>query len=416
MGCTLKEEAAMKDPVSFRSCILEITRCAQIGAEAFVLVMVFSVLSVRAQTLSVLHTFIAGTDGAMPFAGLLLDAGNLYGTTEIGGPASAGTVFKLDGHGNEALYAFTGGINGQLPSSSLIRDAAGNFYGTIFAGGSQGKGAVYTISKNGKERILYSFKGQPDGENPYPALLRDAQGNFYGTTYIGGTSGEGVAFKLDAMGTETVLHSFTGGQDGRFPYASLIMDDAGNLCGTTLDGGPQDLGVVFKLDANGNETVLYRFAGGEDGAYPFAGLFRDHRGNLYGTTFMGGGNGCGGQGCGTVFKLDSSGRETVLYSFQELHGANPYGGLIHDSDGNLYGATLAGGPSNAGVVYKLNRQGQQTVLYSFTGGPDGAYPYATLVRDTAGNLYGTTWEGGDLTCNNPNGPYGCGVVFKLAPE
>jgi len=406
----------MRVLVSFRSCILGISARAAIVTQAVLLAMVVSGLSARAQTISILHTFVAGGDGAMPFGSVLIDDGNLYGTTEIGGPASAGTVFKLDRHGNEALYAFTGGMNGQLPLSSLIRDAAGNFYGTIFAGGTHSKGALYTISRNGKERTLYSFKGQPDGENPYPALLRDAQGNFYGTTYIGGTRGEGVAFKLDATGAETVLHSFTGGQDGRFPYASLIMDDAGNLYGTTLDGGPQDLGVVFKLDTEGNETVLYRFAGGADGAYPFAGLFRDHRGNLYGTTFMGGGNGCGGQGCGTVFKVDSSSKETVLYRFEELHGANPYGGLIHDSDGNLYGTTLAGGVFNSGVVYKLNRQGQQTVLYSFTGGADGAYPYATLVRDAAGNLYGTTWEGGDVTCTNPNGPYGCGVVFKLAPK
>lgn len=406
----------MKVLVSFRGCILGILERAPSATQVLLLAMVFSVLSARAQTISILHTFVAGGDGAMPFGSVLLHDGNLYGTTEIGGPASAGTVFKLDRHGNEALHAFTGGMNGQLPLSSLIRDAAGNFYGTIFAGGTHSKGAIYTISKNGKERTLYSFKGQPDGENPYPALLRDAQGSFYGTTYIGGIRGEGVAFKLDATGAETVLHSFTGGQDGRFPYASLIMDDAGNLYGTTLDGGPEDLGVVFKLDTGGNETVLYWFAGNADGAYPFAGLLRDHRGNLYGTTFMGGGHGCGGQGCGTVFKLDSSGKETVLYRFEELHGANPYGGLIHDSDGNLYGTTLAGGVFNSGVVYKLNRQGQQAVLYSFTGGADGAYPYATLVRDAAGNLYGTTWEGGDLTCNNPNGPYGCGVVFKLAPK
>jgi uncharacterized repeat protein (TIGR03803 family) len=383
----------------------------------FVIVMGFFAASLaRAQTLTVLHTFGGGTDGAMPYAGLTRDAaGILYGVTEIGGSANQGTVFKLDGHGKETVLHSFGATNGQLPLSSLIRDAAGNLYGTIFGGGSSGYGAVYTLDKHGKENALYSFSGKADGANPYAALLRDAKGNFYGTTYIGG-AGVGVVFKLDKAGKQTVLHTFTEGGDGRFPYASLIRDHEGNLYSTTLDGGPNDAGTVFKLDQRSNETILYSFTrGAPAGSYPFAELIRDAAGNLYGTTFMGG-TGCDGVGCGVVFKLDTKGEETVLHSFKGSDGANPYAGLIRDSNGNFYGTTLDGGSYNAGVVYKLNKNGKETVLYNFTGGSDGAYPYATLVRDATGNLYGTTWEGGDLTCNNPNGPYGCGVVFKLAPQ
>ncbi len=375
----------------------------------------FAASVARAQTLIVLHTFHGGTDGAMPFAGLTRDAaGNLYGVTEIGGAANQGTVFKLDGHGKETVLHSFGATNGQLPLSSLIRDAAGNLYGTIFGGGSSGYGAVYKVGKNGKERALYSFSGKADGANPYATLLRDANGNLYGTTYIGG-AGVGVVFKLDGHGKETVLHTFREGGDGRFPYASLIRDQQGNLYSTTLDGGPDDAGTVFKLDKNNNETILHTFTmGAAAGSYPFAGLLRDAAGNLFGTTFMGG-TGCNGLGCGVVFKLDTNGKETVLHSFKGSDGANPYAGLIRDSAGTFYGTTLDGGFSNAGVVYKLNKNGTETALYNFTGGSDGAYPYATLVRDSAGNLYGTTWEGGDLTCDNPNGPYGCGVVFKLTP-
>ena len=407
----------MTNPAQLRGLISGMLNASAAPTFAVVLMMGFFAASLaRAQTLSVLHTFHGGTDGALPYAGLVRDAaGNIYGATEIGGTANQGTVFKLDGHGKETVLHSFGGTNGQLPLSGLIRDAAGNLYGTIFGGGSSSNGAVYKVNKHGKEQALYSFTGKADGANPYAALLRDAKGNFYGTTYIGG-AGVGVVFKLDKAGKETVLHTFTEGGDGRFPYASLIRDHQGNLYSTTLDGGPDDAGTVFKLNKRGQETILYSFTrGAPAGSYPFAGLLGDAAGNLYGTTFMGG-TGCNGLGCGVVFKLDTNGKETVLHTFKGSDGANPYAGLIRDADGNFYGTTLAGGPSDAGVVYRLNKNGKETVLYNFTGGPDGAYPYATLVRDSAGNLYGTTWEGGDLTCNNPNGPYGCGVVFKLTPR
>lgn len=405
----------MTNPVQHRSRIVRRCRglasAARAGAAILVLASVVA-SSADAQTFTVLHTFHGGNDGALPYAGVIRDAaGNIYGVTEIGGSANQGTVFKLDGHGKETVLHSFGATNGQIPLSALIRDAAGNLYGTILGGGSSGYGAVYRVQKSGKESALYSFSGKSDGANPYAALLRDANGNFYGTTYIGG-AGVGVVFKLDKAGKETVLHTFTEGGDGRFPYASLIPDDQGNLYSTTLDGGPDDAGVVFKLDKRGKETILYTFTmGSSAGAYPFSGLLRDAAGNLYGTAFMG-----GDTNVGVVYKLDKNGTETVLHSFKKSDGANPYAGLIRDSNGNFYGTTLAGGSSDAGVVYKLDTRGKETVLYSFTGGTDGAYPYATLVRDPVGNIYGTTWEGGDLTCKNPNGPYGCGVVFKLTPR
>jgi uncharacterized repeat protein (TIGR03803 family) len=252
--------------------------------------------------------------------------------------------------------------------------------------------------------VLHTFNGSPtDRAIPGAAhLIGDSAGNLYGTTESGGASGAGVVFKLNKTG-ETVLYSFTGGADGWSPVAGLIRDSAGNLYGTTFGGGARfgesGSGVVFKLDTTGTETVLYSFTGGADGGSPAAGLIRDSAGNLYGTTELG-----GVSGAGVVFKLDTTGTETVLHSFTGPGGENPYAGLIADSAGNLYGTTYGGGASGSGVVFKLDTTGTETVLYSFTGGADGGSPVAGLIRDSAGNLYGTTYEGGTSDA---------GVVFKL---
>src|SRR5580700_2417129 len=194
--------------------------------------------------------------------------------------------------------------------------------------------------------------------------------------------------------TETVLHSFAS-LPGRNPYAGVIRDSAGNFYGTTRYGGTAFEGAVYSVDATGQGKVLYSFWNGEDGGQPFAGVIRDAAGNLYGTTFQGGifTHHCGG-GCGVVYKVDPSGRETVLHRFKGSDGSGPYAGVIRDSAGNLYGTTYAGGAANAGVVYKLDAAGAFTVLYSFTGGADGANPYAGVILDSAGNLYGTTEGGG----------------------
>jgi len=259
-------------------------------------------------------------------------------------------------------------------------------------------------------RVLYSFTGGTDGAVP-AGLLRDAAGNLYGVTEFGGDLnclppyGCGTVFKMDKAGKETVLHSFTMA-DGAFPLGTLIRDPLGNLYGTTSDSGPSGQGTVFKLDKGGNERVLYSFSGGADGGGPEAGVIRDATGNLYGTTAGGGNN----NNDGVVFKVDETGHETVLHTFDGTDGGGPEAPLVRDAGGNLYGTTVFGGAYDWGTVFKLDKAGNESVLHSFTGGTDGRDPYAPLVRDAAGHLYGTTWEGGDDSCN---GGLGCGVVFKL---
>jgi uncharacterized repeat protein (TIGR03803 family) len=371
---------------------------------------------------TILHSFAGDPDGEFPYGGLVQDAaGNLYGTTAGWGGTSAGTVFKLDTTNKETvLYSFAGSPDGAVPYGGLVRDAAGNLYGTTSGGGTQNLGAVFRLDTTNKETVLYSFAGSPDGRGPFLAgLILDASGNLYGTTVQGGRNDLGTVFKLDTTGKETVLYSFMRGSDGLGPFGSLVRDGAGNLYGTTFGGGIHGLGTVFKLGPSGKETVLHSFAGGTaDGEESVAGLIRDAAGNLYGTTPYGGRTGCiGGQGnnCGTVFKIDTSGKETVLYDFCSVSGCidgeNPYGGLVRDTAGNLYGTTFGGGIYGLGTVFKLDTTGTETVLYSFTVLPDGAHPGAGLVRDKAGNLYGTTDIGGGTGC----GGTGCGTVFKVDP-
>jgi uncharacterized repeat protein (TIGR03803 family) len=381
--------------------------------------------SARAQTYgeSLLHSFKGAPDGASPAAGLIRDAaGNLYGTTLLGGDPSCtqwqgnlcGVVFKIANTGTEkVLYRFTGTPDAASPLAGVVRDAAGNLYGTAWAGGvSGGCGAVYKVSK-GKETVLHSF-GATDGCQPDAALIRDKAGNLYGTTGGGGPSGYGTVFKLDTSGTETVLHFFGGPPDGESPFAGLVRDAKGNFYGTTINGGI-GYGTVYEVFANGTEKVLYSFTGGVDGGYPYGGLVRDPKGNLYGTTEYGGpGSGtCEGgdfpAGCGVLFKVDTSGNESVIYSFTGTpDGFYPLGGLVRDAAGNLYGTTLMGGKLGFGTVFKVRQNGKRILLHSFRGGTkDGANPYGGVIRDAAGNFYGTTYAGG--RSNN-------GTVFKLTPE
>src|ERR1022692_3047842 len=210
------------------------------------------------------------------------------------------------------------------------------------------------------EIVLHSFGCPPKGANPYAGVIRDSAGNLYGTAANGGAANKGVVFKLDTSGHQTVLYSFTGGADGGYPYAGVIRDSDGNLYGTTYYGGGANAGVVYKLDTTGHETVLYSFTGGADGGAPFAGVIRDPAGNLYGTTYFG-----GTANAGVVYKLDTAGHETVLYSFTGVaDGRHPQAGVIRDPAGNLYGTAYSGGTANAGVVYKLDTAGHETVLYT----------------------------------------------------
>jgi uncharacterized repeat protein (TIGR03803 family) len=362
----------------------------------------------------VLYRFQNSPDGSQPWAELVRDsAGNLYGTTYQGG-ANMGTVFKVDSNGKETvLYTFPNsvGSDGAKPFSPLILDNAGNLYGTTAAGGGAfDAGTVLRINKRDKETVLYSFQGSPDGQLPVSGLLRDAAGNLFGTTVAGGDSGNGTVFHLDKSGKETVLYSFAGGTDGSAPNGSLARDAAGNFYGTTSTGAGsgcydrQGCGSVFMLDRTGKEIVLHKFTGGKDGSLPYADVIRDAAGNLYGTTSEG-----GAFDKGTVFKLDKTGKETMLYYFTGgKDGAFPYGRLLRDGSGNLYGTSGGGGAFGKGTVFKLDATGKkEIVLHSFAGGSDGEQPVAGLIRDAAGNFYGTTLFGGDVAQD--------GVVFKITP-
>jgi len=260
---------------------------------------------------------------------------------------------------------------------------------------------VFKVTASGKEAVLYTFTGIGGDGFPQSGVVRDSSGNLYGMTPNGGTSNAGTVFKLDPTGKKTVLHSFTGSNDGGFPVAGLVLDATGNLYGTT-QGGSSIAGTVFKLDSNGKMTVLYTFTGSNDGGTPKAGVIRDAHGNLYGTTNLG-----GTDGVGTVFKVTAQGQETVLHNFTGgSDGWLPFGGgLVRDSAGNLYGTTPQGGSNDFGVVFKIDTKGNETILHTFSGS-DGKIPYGTLILDKAGNLYGTTYQGG---------AYGGGVVFKIAP-
>jgi len=378
-------------------------------ALAGLLALVFTSASAApAQTFSLVYQFRSGTGGINPYAGVVRDAtGNLFGTTYNDGAFASGTVFTINPAGKEkVLHSFnqTQG-DGAFPwYGTLARDASGNLYGTTYLGGTASQlccGTVFKVTASGKEAVLYTFTGIGGDGFPQSGVVRDSSGNLYGMTPNGGTSNAGTVFKLDPTGKKTVLHSFTGSNDGGFPVAGLVLDATGNLYGTT-QGGSSIAGTVFKLDSNGKMTVLYTFTGSNDGGTPKAGVIRDAHGNLYGTTNLG-----GTDGVGTVFKVTAQGQETVLHNFTGgSDGWLPFGGgLVRDSAGNLYGTTPQGGSNDFGVVFKIDTKGNETILHTFSGS-DGKIPYGTLILDKAGNLYGTTYQGG---------AYGGGVVFKIAP-
>jgi uncharacterized repeat protein (TIGR03803 family) len=333
-----------------------------------------------------LHSF-NGASGRGPSAGLLRDAaGNFYGTAVEGGksnhnecPLGCGVVFKLGETGRPTvLHKFTGNPDGYFPEALLVEDSAGNLFGTTILGGVHGSGTVFTVDKTGSQEIvLYDFAGAADGAAPYPGVILDAAGDLYGVTFEGGTGtacnfGCGTVFEVDMTGRKTVLHNFDGGADGAGPDSVLLFDSQGNIYGTTEAGGNGECGgtgcgTVFELspqsDGSWKETVLYAFcslSGCTDGEEPGTGpLVRDSAGNLYGTTYFGGASqNCNGVGCGAIFKLDAGGKETVLHSFTDrTDGAFPAAGLIRDAAGTLYGTASSGGDAGCtdgcGTVFKI---------------------------------------------------------------
>ena len=312
-----------------------------------------------------------------------------------------------------AVYSFTGGSDGGIPLAGLMIDEAGHLYGTGSYGGPGGYGVVFKVNQSGKETVLHGFTGGADGANPQASLVMDALGNLYGTTMAGGAAGVGTVFKITKKGNETVLYSFTGGTDGASPIAALTMDKARNLYGTTTAGGSTGNGTVFRLSppkqkgGNWTEKVLYSFGQGTDGATPVAGVTLDAKHNLYGTTSVG-----GSSGNGTVFQLKpskSGWKENILYNFQgTTDGSVPYAGVILDSSGNLYGGATGGGTETGGTIFELTPSSSGwtfTVLYNIPGWPLSG-PFRNLMMDASGNLYGTTHCDGSSD----------GTVYELTPS
>jgi uncharacterized repeat protein (TIGR03803 family) len=349
--------------------------------------------------------------------------GNFYGTTQSGGVFDEGTVFTITTTGAESvLYSFDSAPDASNPAAPLVLGTDGNFYGTAQSNGAFGSqetdGAIFKITPAGSESVLHSFGGTAtDGQYPVAGLIEGSDGNFYGTTELGGTNcnAGGVAcgtfFKVTPAGVETVLYNFGATvTDGNQPIAGLVIGADGNFYGTTQLGGTHGVGTVYKMTPQGVETVLYSFgATSTDGAEPAAGLILAKDGNFYGTTSAGGAHDQGG----TVFKITPEGVETVVYSFgaSSSDGTFPVASLIQGADGNFYGTTSVGGSNGkgssiAGIVFKLTPAGVETVLHSFSASAegDGSDPEGALIQDSAGNLYGTTFLGG---------ANGNGTVFKI---
>jgi uncharacterized repeat protein (TIGR03803 family) len=395
---------------------------------------------------TVLHSF-TGSDGSQPTAGLTPDgAGNYYGTTLVGGIFGFGTIFELSpgsggGWTETVLYNFTGTADGSQPTSSVVLDSSGNLYGSTEFGGTYcapyGCGVTFKLSKSGgqwKETVLYTFTGGIDGGFPNGVVL-GAQGNIYGSAGTGGSLGNGVVFEVSRNSgggwTQSVIYNFTGGAvGGRAPNGTLTFDSFGRLYGTTDYSGTTGGGIVFRLTRSKTgvwtESLLHSFTL-LNGSNPNGGLVLDSAGNIYGTAQAGGNTaGCDGFGCGLVFKLSPKAggewEETVLYEFTRgTDGGYPQDGLVMDASGNLYGTTYGGGNPNfcgsqngCGVVFELSPGTSgytETVMHEFIDS-DGAFSGAPLTRDSSGNLFGTTFNGGNLSdC----GGVGCGVVFEVTP-
>jgi uncharacterized repeat protein (TIGR03803 family) len=388
-----------------------------------------------AQQETVLYNFgVTYTDADVPFAGLVFDAqGNLFGTTFDGGAHGFGAVFELvpqagGGWKEKLLHSFnTTGNGGFEPFAGLVMDAAGNLYGTTLSGGAHGAGSVFELLPQAgggwMGKGIHTFgANSEDGIGPEAGLVMDSAGNLYGTTHQGGYHGSGIAFELSPTSsggwTEKLLHTFSSNaNDGYAPTANLIFDAVGNLYGTTVLGGTLRVGTVFELmpAAGGHwtEKILHNFRGDStDGGFPEGGVIFDAAGNLYSTTSAGGTN-----GAGTVFELTptAGGRwtERVLHTFlaDGTDGITPMANLVFDAASNLYGTTAGGGANGDGTVFELTPAGggswTETVLHNFSAnGTDGVTPQAGFVFDAAGNLYGTTSQGG---------AHGGGIVFEITP-
>jgi uncharacterized repeat protein (TIGR03803 family) len=426
----MKSQTSLKPISSYRRAL-----AVRLATFTLALSLTFLLTSAAQAQFAVVHNFTGGGDGGTPYSGLTLDgAGNLYGTTSIGGSGANGTVFKLTPHGSSfiltTLHAFDG-PDGSTPTSGVVRDSNGLLYGATYSGGAHNSGAVFKLIPPARagggasgawtESVLYSFTGGNDGALPDMlggGLSFDSAGNLYGTTLLGGTASCqsnynvcGTVFELADNGghwTETTLHEFAGGNDGAGAYGGVVLDSEGNVYGATFEGGgdfcPEGCGTVYQLVRSNGwvENILpvpfcnpFSCLGGSGPT----GIAIDHSGNLYTAD----GN--------SVLEMlyPYSGGDGEVLSFGTVY--YPTGNLIQDSSGNLYGTDSEGGAFGYGQVFKLTPSGTFTTLHSFTGGADGGQPFGNLVFGSDGNLYGSASTGG--SGNSCQG--GCGVLFKVAP-
>jgi len=381
-------------------------------ATIFALTLFGSAGSAHAQSLQVLYSFTGGNDGAQPYAGLTLGQdGSLYGTTHSGNQGTNwGNVYRLYRHHSNFIFQALMLFDGQLEArpvfgpEGILYDTApvqltGAHSGYVFRLQPPINVVCHTIFCLWNPTVLYQFSGGSDGDDPrFGPLIFDQTGNMYDTTNMGGT-GDGVVFEMTGSGTnwtEQALHTFSG-PDGANPFSGVTFDSAGNLYGTTTQGGANGFGVVYELSPSSNgwtEQVLYSFQNGSDGSVPVAALTLDSAGNVYGSTITG-----GLAGGGTIFELSPSNNGWTFQTLVNFSGGTNCGpwGQMTLQNGSLYGTTVCDGAHGAGNVFQLSPSGNSWTyasVYDFTGGNDGKFPYCNVVFDSAGNMYGTAFEGG----------------------
>jgi len=390
--------------------------------------VIFSILGLTEQSratgpmFSLLHSFTgASNEGVTPAAPFIQGTdGGFYSTTQAGGLYGLGTVFKMSSTGAVTTLHSFNGADGAHPQSGLVQATGGNFYGTTSDGGANNQGTVFKVDSTGAVTVLHSFNGT-DGAQPSGGLVLAGDGNLYGATQFGGFNltsffpGEGTAFKITTGGVFTVLHYFGATENAFFP-GGLIQGIDGNFYGTTVQGGAQNAGTLFRMNSSGTVAVIHSFNSDTEGRIPIGSLFQGNDGDLYGgllgdTTALGGAN----SSTSPLYKVDTSGNVTILYHFNHASEGNYLMGLIQASDGNLYGTLDDGGPYRGsyadgaffnfgGAVFRISSGGIITILHSFNGA-DGNEPVAILFQGSDGDLYGTTARGGTLNQ---------GTAFKIA--
>lgn len=350
-----------------------------------------------AQTFTTIANF-NGANGSQPYYETLIQGtdGELYGTTENGGASNScasgcGTIFRVTRDGVLTTLVSFDQTNGAQPYAGLTLGIGGEYYGMTYAGGDSGQGTVFRMSPAGQLTPLHSFSYLVDGANPMAALIQAADGNFYGTTFQGGTLGflsYGTVFKITASGALTTFLTFNI-DDGAYPEGALIQAADGDLYGTANSGGTYFYGSVFQITPARKFTTYYSFS--SPNLYPQAGLLQGSDGSLYGTAYGVGNN------PGTIFAINTNVQLTTLHTFCSeadcADGEHPTGPLIQATDGNYYGMTPEGGANGLGTIFQVTSTGTYTVLYTFAGS-DGSTPYGGLLQATDGNFYGTTYAGG----------------------